>query len=254
MLKDGICSKCHRVWTPKTGQGLCQWCGKLASRQTTRTKALRSLKSSRRRNGKQPQPRGNGYDQLEGEWLTYYKVASRFGSKALPQDRDDLLHEIILTLALVEHNNGHQPFTELAMYRIASCKVADYWREHYRSTRGCDCGNCGHSQRAKCLKDWLGNNHEHHQCPKALSIELLSKPIVDSEGNTTELGELITDDKALDLDAWLDVKTFLRGCPQRLIAIAQRTTEGHALPVADRKYLWKWRKQEQRELPIGVTN
>ena len=251
---EGSCSKCHRIWKLETKQGQCQWCGKSATCQTTRTKALRCLKSSRRRNGKQPQPRGNGYDQLEGEWLTYYKVASRFASKALPQDRDDLLHEIILTLALVEHNNGHKPFTELAMYRIASCKVADYWREHYRTTKGCDCGNCSHSQRAKCLKDWMSKDYEHHQCPKALSIDLLSKPIVDSEGNTTELGELIADDKALDVEAWVDTRTFLRGCPQRLLAIAQRTAAGQALPVADRKYLWKWRKQEQIGLPLGVTN
>ncbi len=57
---------------------------------------------------------------------------------------------------------------------------------------------------------------------------------MDSEGNTTELGELIADDKAIDLDEWLDIKTFLSGCPQRLIAIAERTTEGQALTVAER--------------------
>jgi hypothetical protein len=77
---------------------------------------------------------------------------------------------------------------------------------------------------------------------------------VDSEGNTTELGELIADDKILDLDVWLDTKAFLRGCPQRLIAIAERTTDGQTLPVADRKFLWKYRKHEQKELALGVTN
>ena len=248
---EGSCSKCHRIWKLETKQGQCQWCGKSATCQTTRTKALRCLKSSRRRNGKQLQPRSNGYDQLEGEWLTYYKVASRFASKALPQDRDDLLHEIILTLALVEHNNGHSPFTELAMYRIASCKVADYWREHYRTTKGCDCRHCGQSQRAKCLKDWLSKGYEHHQCPKALSIDLLSKPIVDSEGNTTELGELIADDKALDVEAWVDTRTFLRGCPQRLIAIAEKRIEGQSLTNKEHQYLWYFRQKEQKTLSLS---
>ena len=209
---------------------------------------MRRLKSSRRHNGKQPEPRGNGYNKLEGVWLTYYKVASRFAHKAKAQDRDDLLHDIILTLAQVEQNNGHKPFTELVMYRIASCKVADYWRGYYRSTRGCDCGHCGQSQRAKCLQDWLSKGYEHHQCPKAVTIEILSKPIVDSEGNTTELGELIADDKALDLAEWIDVRTFLRGCPQKLLAIAQKTNDGQSLTSSEYQYLWRFRKREQKEL------
>jgi DNA-directed RNA polymerase specialized sigma24 family protein len=248
---EGSCSKCHRIWKLETEQGLCQWCGNVGSCQTTRTKALRTLKSSRRRNRRQPEPRSNGYDQLEGIWLTYYKVASRFASKALPQDRDDLLHEIILTLALVERNNGHKPFTELAMYRIASHRVADYWREHYRVTNGCDCGHCSQSQRAACLKEWLEKDHGNLKCAKAMRMETLSKPIVDSEGNTTELGELIADDKALDLDAWLDVKTFLRGCPQRLIAIAEKTNEGQSLTNRERQYLWYFRQKEQKVLSLS---
>jgi DNA-directed RNA polymerase specialized sigma24 family protein len=213
---------------------------------------LRSLKSSRRQDIGQAQTIGNGYDQLEGEWLTYYRVASRFAHKTQTQDREDLLHDIMLTIAQVERNNGHKPFTELTMYRIASRKVADYWRDHYKLTNGCDCGHCSQSQRATCLKDWLGREYSYHQCPKAKRMDALSRPVLDSEGNTTELGELIADDKAIDVDAWLDTKTFLQGCPQRLIAIAERTSQGQSLPVADRKYLWKWRKREQ--LALGVTN
>lgn len=251
---EGSCSQCHRIWKLEARQGLCQWCGKFATCQTTRTKALRSLKSSRRRSERQPQAVGNGYDHLEGEWLTYYMVASRFAHKAQSQDREDLLHDIILTLVQVERNNGHKPFTELAMYRIASRRVADYWREHYRLTNGCDCGHCSQKQRAACLKDWLGRDYGKLRCPKAMRVDLLSKPIIDTEGNTTELGELIADDKALDLDVWLDIKTFLKGCPPRLLAIAERTSQGQPLPVADRKYLWKWRNREQRQLALGVTN
>ena len=33
---------------------------------------------------------GNGYDQLDGEWLTYYKVATKYVHKARFEDRDDL--------------------------------------------------------------------------------------------------------------------------------------------------------------------
>ena len=94
---------------------------------------MRSIKSRSNGRKRQAEHNGNGYDQLEGEWLTYYKVASRFSHKAQAQDREDLLHDIIITLADVERNNGHKPFTEVAMYRIASFTVADYWRANTSS-------------------------------------------------------------------------------------------------------------------------
>ncbi|MFH0768353.1 MAG: hypothetical protein V1932_02140 [Chloroflexota bacterium] len=34
---QGHCSKCGKVWTVETGQGVCQWCGQQASRQTQST-------------------------------------------------------------------------------------------------------------------------------------------------------------------------------------------------------------------------
>ena len=83
---------------------------------------------------------------------------------------------------------------------------------------------------------------------KAIKLEYLSKPMVDSEGNLTELGDLIADDKAIDLDQWLDSKTFLRGCPQRLIGIAHKVRQGQALDGKDQKYLWRYRQKEQKNL------
>jgi DNA-directed RNA polymerase specialized sigma24 family protein len=212
---------------------------------------LRSLKSSRRRNDRQAQAIGNGYNQLEGEWLTYYRVASRFAHKTQTQDREDLLHDIMLTIAQVERNNGHKPFTELAMYRIASRKVADYWRDHYKLTNGCDCGHCSQRQRATCLKDWLGRAYSYRQCPKAKRMDALSRPIVDSEGNTTELGEMIADDKAIDIDAWLDARAFLSGYPHRLVEVACKRRDGETLSDKDRQYLWYFRQREQKTLSLS---
>ena len=112
---QGHCSQCGKVWTLKERQGVCQWCGKPASYQSATSKP-RHIKS--RSNGKQRQDdgngngHGNGYDHLEGEWLTYYQVASRFAHKAKAEDTQDLLHDIMLTLAVAERNNGHKPFTK----------------------------------------------------------------------------------------------------------------------------------------------
>jgi len=129
------------------------------------------------------------------------------------------------------------------MYRIASFSVAQYWRTYYKLTNGLDCGHCSTKQKRKCREDDL-----YSECPKLIKLESLNKPIIDSEGNLTELGDLITDDKALDLDAWLDIRTFLLGCPDRLIAIAQKRLDGIPLTNAEMKYLCKWRKREQKKL------
>jgi hypothetical protein len=138
--------------------------------------------------------------------------------------------------------------TQAKMYRIASHAVADYWRRQYSLTNGLNCGSCSKAQRKACKEDWL-----YGECPKALRIESLSKPIVDSEGNMTELGELIADDKATDMDEWLDTRVFDLGYPLRLVAIAQKVRQGANLGNADRYYLWKFRRRHQAKLPLGLT-
>ena len=64
----------------------------------------------------------------------------------------------------------------------------------------------------------------------------------------TDLGNLIADDKALDLEAWTDARTFLLSCPDRLVDIAGKIKDSEVLTGAERKYLWKWRQNEQKAL------
>jgi len=235
---QGHCSRCGKVWILNERQGVCQWCGKPASCQTTKAKP-RHIKS--RSNGRQKQPsgNGNGYDHLQGEWLTYYKVALPFANSV--PDREDLLHTIIGNLADAGSNNGHKPDNPSWMYRIASFTKAQYWRDHYKHINGLTCGNCSTKQRRKCKEDWL-----YGKCPKLVKIESLNKPIADSEGNLTELGNLIADDKALDLDAWLDYKTFLLTSPERLTLIGEKIRDGIALTQVEHNYLCRFRKREQK--------
>jgi len=240
---QGHCSQCGKVWTLETAQGVCRWCGKLATCQTTRTHTLRNIKSSSRRKQRQADHNGNGYDHLDGEWLIYYKVASRHANKAMAEDRADLLHDILLTLAVAERNNGHKPFTEGTMHRIASRCVADYWFKHYKLTMGLDCQHCSKAQRAKCKEDWL-----YTECQKAIKLEYLSKPILDNEGNITELGELIADPKSLDLDAWDRDYLWQIGYKPRLVAIALKLHSGEALTQVERNYLCRFREREQKKL------
>jgi len=228
----------------KERQGVCPWCHKPASciTATSKPRHLKSRPSHRRKQASH----GNGYDQLTGDYLTYYQIASRFAGKVREQDKGDVLHDIIVTLADVERNNGHQPFTEAAMYRIASRTVALYWRNHYKYTNGLTCGNCSQEQRQACKKNWL-----YGRCPKAISLESLERPVIDADGNTTDLGNLIADDKALDLEAWADARTFLLTCPDRLVTIAYKVVVGEALTKGEHCYIQRFRKREQKKLFSG---
>jgi len=237
---QGHCSQCGKVWTLNERQGICQWCKRSSSCEATKAKP-RHVKSNRRRKPTQANGNGNGYDQLPEPHLTYYKVASRFNHKAKAEDTEDLLHDIILTLDKAGRKNGHKPFTEAAMYRIASRAHADYWREQYKHTNGLTCCNCSKAQRQKCRKDWL-----YPQCPKAIKMESLNKPILDSEGNLTELGDMIADDKAIDLDAWVSDSTWEIGYPKRLVAIAYNLKAGIPLTNGELLYLSRYRRQEQK--------
>jgi len=235
------CNKCGKVWQLEEKQGICQWCGRTANCTTTTTKP-RQLKSSRSRRQKQADNGGNRYEQLSDQhgwisttegfrwgtvhWTTFYDVASQYANKPKAQDSEDLLHTIMLTLAVAERNNGHKPFTLGTLHRIARRCVADYWRTHYRLHNGIDCSLCSKAQRAK---------HER-------------KGRVDSEGNMTELGELIADPDSLDRDFWDRESLWQLGYKPRLVAIANKLKVGEALSIADRKYLYKYRQQMQKKL------
>jgi len=239
---QGHCSHCGKIWTLNEGQGICRWCGKHAIAQNATSKP-RHIKSSSRRKRKQANGIGNGYDQLPEPHLTYYNVALPFAKGVPTQDGEDLLHTIISNLIDAGRSNGHKPDNPSWMYRIASFTKAQYWRDHYKHTNGLTCGNCSKAQRRKCKEDNL-----YSKCPKLVKIESLNKPIIDSEGNLTELGDLLADDKALDLDAWLDNKTFLLTSPERLLLIGEKIRDGIALTKYERLYLYRFRKREQKKL------
>ena len=144
------------------------------------------------------------------DWQKYTEIADRFQQKAKYQDREDLRQDIIVRLAEVASNNGHKPFTEGAMIRVASYTVMAYWRDLMRQP----------------------------------NITSLNDEIDDGDGNTIELCETLADDKAIDLDCWIDTKTWLLGCPERLVAIADKRAIGKPLNHKDRLYLSHWRQKE----------
>jgi hypothetical protein len=139
--------------------------------------------------------------------------------KVPAQDRGDIKHNIILELAKARARDG-KPIPIPRAYRIASLVVALYWRQETRK-------------------------------PTMLS---LNSEVTNGDGDTTELIETIADDKAIDLSAWLDAKTWLLGCPIRLVQIATKRANGIALNRKDQKYLERYRRQERQRLLQYVAN
>jgi hypothetical protein len=151
------------------------------------------------------------------DWSKYTTVANRYQCKAKHQDKDDLNHTIVLSLAQAQtrlDNDGGGELTDIAMLRIASCRAADYWRSEYRNSR----------------------------------IASLNQEYDDGDGNTTELMDTVADDKAIDLVAWQDARTWILGCPKRLIVIAGKRHKGIPLNKTDARYLERYRRREQLKL------
>ena len=150
------------------------------------------------------------------DWNKYIEIASKFQHKAKAADQEDLRQNIILRLAEVEskYNGSGESLTEGGMVRVASYTVMAYWREIMRLPL----------------------------------ITSLNGTVNDGEGDETELCQMLADDKAIDVEAWLDAKLWLYRAPARLVKIAYRKLNG--LPLADneRNYLYQQRKKYQAKL------
>jgi len=148
----------------------------------------------------------NGYDQLEGDWLTYYKIARYFVHKVKREDRQDFLHDLMLEMAKVKakYEAKGKPLTEAGLMRVASYEVTDYWHTIMR-----------------------------HR-PTMLSLN--SKADGDGDGEPSEIIDFLADDKAVDLDLKLDIERFLLGCPTRLVKILYKRYCGIELNAKERNY------------------
>ena len=151
------------------------------------------------------------------DWSKYITIANRYQRKAKAQDRENLNHTIILSLAQAQirlDNNGGE-LSDLAMLRIASCRVADYWRSEYRNGR---------------------------------IISLNQVVYEDEDGNEVELIDTLAYDEATDLEAWLDRSVWELGFPKRLVEVVRKRLYGIPLNAKDKMYLQRFRQREQKRL------
>jgi len=200
---------------------------------------LRSLKSSPKRSKRQAQSNDNGYDQLDGDWLTYYKVARYFVYRVRFDDREDFLDDLMLEMAKVKakYEVKGKPLTEAGLMRVASYELSEYWVKQRRLTTWLDCGNCSKEQRRKCREEDL-----YSECPKFRQLVSLNWEI-DGDGHKAELLEFIADDKAIDIVARLDARRILQGFPRRVVQIGYKVYSGIPLDHKEQHYLDYWRKK-----------
>ncbi len=147
---------------------------------------------------------------MELDWKKYICIANKFQHKAKAEDREDLRQDIILRLAEVASNNGHKPFNEGAMIRVASYTVMAYWRDLMRK-------------------------------PTMLR---LNGELQGGDGDNQELWQILADDDAIDLEAWQDAKRWLLGCPKKLVKIAYKRYIGKPLNHKEQLYLLNHRHKE----------
>jgi hypothetical protein len=151
------------------------------------------------------------------DWNKYIAVAEKFQHKAKRQDRGDLNHDIIVSLAEAQirlDQNGGGQLSDVAILRIASYECKKYWRAEYSNGR----------------------------------VISLNTIIEDEDGNQIELIDTLADDKAIDLEAWLDCSVWELGFPDRLAQIARKIAYGIPLDHKDREYLRRFRRREQKRL------
>jgi hypothetical protein len=188
----------------------------------------------------------NGYDQLEGDYALFYKVARGFTHRVRREDSEDFLHDLILVMARVKanYNDKGKELNEGGLVRIAQYEVAGYWRKWYRRHQNTDCGRCSNRQRLKCKE---GKSYGG-KCPKAIQIESLDRLVEDGNGDCTPLYELIADDNAIDMVARLDAKLTLDGYPRRFVQIAYKKYAGYPFTDNERACLYRHRKKAQKSL------
>jgi len=189
---------------------------------------------------------GNGYDKLDGDYAVFYKVAKGFTHRVKREDREDILHDLILAMARVKatYDAKGKELTEGGLVRIAQYGVADYWRKWYHRNQNHDCGRCSQRQRQKCGDD----NSYGSKCPKAIQLESLDTLVEDGNGDSTPVCELIADDSAVDVVAMLNARHILKGYPHKAVKLAYKRYAGYPLDKGELEYLSRFKRRTQKQL------
>ena len=158
------------------------------------------------------------YNKLEQPWRDWAKIARNFAYQVKEQDREDLMHDIIVRLAEVAelYRQQGKPLTKWGSIRVA------------RYTR-------------------LRFYHQKKRWGKVASISLNS-PVRDDDGNETELINTLASPKGVGLDTWIDAKNFYQSRPKKERKAIRKLIDngdgdGHRLSGYDWKLIREFRAE-----------
>ena len=165
-----------------------------------------------------PDSEALSYDRLEQPWRDWAKIARNFAYQVKEQDREDLMHDIIVRLAEVaeEYRQKGKPLT-----KWGSIKVARYTRLRFY-----------HQQ-----KRW-----------RRVSTVSLNSAVREGDGNETQLINTLADQKKVDLDAWIEAKSYYLSSPERVKQAIRKLVDngdgdGHRLSGYDWKLIREFRRE-----------
>ena len=153
------------------------------------------------------------YDRLEQPWHDWARIARNFAYQVDAQDREDLMHNIIVRLAEVaeEYRRKGKPLT-----KWGSIKVAQYTRLRFY--------------------------HQKKRWKRVFAVSLNSA-VQDEDGYETEMIDSLADDRGIDLDAWLDAEAHYIGSSERTREVVQKRISGVELSGWEWKLLKRFRSE-----------
>lgn len=154
----------------------------------------------------------NEANTLPDRWGVWYEIATRYSRKVPIDDRPDVLHDILIELEHAQKRDGI-PLPIPRARKIASITVAGYWRKR--------------------------------ETPRP--VMSLDADIEDSDGSIDTLESIIPDDSQIDLDAHIEAKITLSGCPDRIVQLGKRLMMGEHLNTSDRMALMRFRARYQKK-------
>lgn len=164
-----------------------------------------------------PNPPPPGYEDLGQPWLSYSRIARHYVGGAAPEDREDLVQDIILTLAQVARKRGGlSPGKMLKTARFA-------WLAY--------------------LRDKARRRH-----PVSLN-----RPIDRDGQDGRELWETLADRTARDMDAYLDAQAQLQAQAPRAIELAAKKIRGEPLTSTEHCWLSGYRRRGDPPQPTPDT-
>jgi len=165
-----------------------------------------------------PDSEALSYDRLDQPWRDWAKIARNFAYQVKEQDREDLMHDIIVRLAEVaeEYRQKGKP-----LCKWGSIKVAQYTRLRFY--------------------------HQQKQWRRVFTVSLNST-VGDDDGNETEFINTLADQKRVDLDALIDAKSHCLSSPKRVKQAIRKLLDngdgdGHRLSGYDWKLIRQFRKE-----------